>query len=156
LKGSHALSRPALAVLRELWHWREAEAIAANRPPFFILSHEALVDIADAAAAHRSFQPLLPRHFSPRRRTALSAAIETALQLSGEKHPGPPPRGGRRPTEAERHRFRELEKRRDAHAHRLDIDPTLIASRATLSQLAHDWHEYAPGLMSWQRELLQP
>ena len=46
VKGSHALSRHALAILRELWHWREKEAIAANRPPFFILNHEKLVDIA--------------------------------------------------------------------------------------------------------------
>src|SRR4029077_14817165 len=36
LRGSHLLSRPALAILRELWQWRETEAIASNRPPFFI------------------------------------------------------------------------------------------------------------------------
>src|ERR1043166_9158146 len=53
VKGSHLLGRPGLAVLRELWQWRETEAIAANRPPFFILSHESLVDIAAAAATRR-------------------------------------------------------------------------------------------------------
>ena len=37
IKGSSRLGRPALAVLRELWQWREQEAVAANRPPFFIL-----------------------------------------------------------------------------------------------------------------------
>ena len=41
----------ALAVLRELWRWRETEAVAANRPPFFILAHEKLVAIADALLA---------------------------------------------------------------------------------------------------------
>ena len=51
IKGSSILSRPALAVLRELWQWREKEAIANCRPPFFILSHERMVDICDAAAA---------------------------------------------------------------------------------------------------------
>src|SRR5262249_38758231 len=45
IKGSHLLGRPALAVLRELWQWRESEAITANRPPFFVMSHEALVDV---------------------------------------------------------------------------------------------------------------
>ena len=55
VKGSHGLSRPALAVLRALWHWREEEAIAANRPPFFILSHDLLVDLAAAAAAVAAF-----------------------------------------------------------------------------------------------------
>jgi hypothetical protein len=37
----------------------------------------------------------------------------------------------------------------------LDIDPTLIASRGTLSDLAHDWDKQAPELMKWQRELLE-
>src|SRR5262245_60471784 len=36
VKGSHVLGRPALAVLRELWCWREKEAVAANRPPFYV------------------------------------------------------------------------------------------------------------------------
>src|ERR1051326_6659458 len=31
IKGSHLLGRPALAVLRELWQWREREAIATTR-----------------------------------------------------------------------------------------------------------------------------
>ena len=60
-----------------------------------------------------------------------------------------------RPTEAEFRRFREIEKRRDRHAHELGIDPTLIASKATLGDLARDWDKHAPELMNWQRELLQ-
>jgi ribonuclease D len=155
VKGSHALSRPALAVLRELWRWREQEAIAANRPPFFILSHEMLVDMAAAAAAHRPIEPLVPHHLSPRRRTGLSHAIKTGLQLTADKHPELPQRTGRRPTEAERRRCAELEKRRDAHAHQLGMDPTLIASRATLLELARNWDKHAPELMNWQRVLLQ-
>jgi len=34
IKGSHKLGRASLAVLREIWQWREGEAIAANRPPY--------------------------------------------------------------------------------------------------------------------------
>ncbi|MEJ0088926.1 MAG: HRDC domain-containing protein [Limisphaerales bacterium] len=51
VKGSSILNRPALAILREIWQWREKEAIAYCRPPFFVLSHERMVDISDAAAA---------------------------------------------------------------------------------------------------------
>jgi ribonuclease D len=156
VKGSHGLPRPALAVLRELWHWRETEALAANRPPFFILSHDLLVDLAAAAAAHQPIEPLVPRHLTPRRRDGLARAIEAGLELSADKHPKPLHHASRRPNEAERRRFGELERHRNAHAHRLDIDPTLIASRATLSDLAHSWEKHAPELMSWQRELLQP
>jgi ribonuclease D len=156
VKGSHALSRPGMAVLRELWHWRETEALAANRPPFFILSHNVLVDLAAAAAAHQPFEPLVPRHLTPRRRDGLAQAIKAGLELSTDKHPKPLQRMSRRPSEAERRRFGELERHRNAHAHQLDIDPTLIASRATLSDLAHSWEKHAPELMNWQRELLQP
>ena len=70
IKGSHLLERPALAILRELWQWREAEAVGANKPPFFVMSHEALVDIAAAAAAANPIEPFLPRHISERRRAA--------------------------------------------------------------------------------------
>jgi len=56
------------AILRELWQWREQEAIAYCRPPFFVLSHERMVDIADAAAAQQPYEPILPPKISPRRR----------------------------------------------------------------------------------------
>jgi ribonuclease D len=155
VKGSHALSRHALAILRELWHWREEEAIAANRPPFFILNHEKLVDIASAAAEHQPIEPILPPRMSPRRRDTLADAIKTALQLSTDRYPEILRRKFHRPTEMEMRRYSELEKCRNTRAHELGIDPTLIASRATLGELAHDWDKHAPELMNWQLELLK-
>ncbi len=157
IKGSSRLGRHALAVLRELWQWREREAIGANRPPFFVLTHEKLVAIAAAAAMRRPVEPLLPPRLagSPRRRDGLADAIEAGLQLSADRHPEFLRPKGHRPTEAETHRYGELEKRRNAHAHKLGIDPTLIASRATLGALARDWDRHAPELMNWQRELLE-
>ena len=157
VKGSFRLGRPALAVLREVWQWREREALAANRPPFFVLTHDKLVAIAAAAAARRPVEPLLPPRLagSSRRRDGLAAAIKTGLQLSADRHPDFLRPKGHRPTEAEMRRYRELEKIRNARAHRLGIDPTLIASRATLGELARDWHKHAPDLMNWQHELLK-
>jgi len=154
IKGSHKLNRHALAVLRELWRWREAEAIAANRPPFFILNHEKLVSIAATAAIRKPVEHLLPARLSPRRHASLSQAIKTALSLPAERHPDILRHKFHRPNEAEMRRYRDLEKHRDGRAHELGIDPTLIASRATLSELARDWDQYAPELMNWQRELL--
>lgn len=154
IKGSHRLGRPALAVLREIWQWRENEARAANRPPFFVMSHEALVDIAAAAATHRPIEPLLPKNISERRRAGLATAVQDGLKVSPDTFPKIVERTNHRPSEAERKRFLELQKRRDAHAHELDIDPTLIASRGTLSDLARSWDKHAADLMCWQRELL--
>ncbi len=154
IKGSHKLNRHALAVLRELWNWREAEAIAANRPPFFILNHEKLVGIAAMAAARKPVEHLLPPRLSPRRQASLSQTVQTALSLPAERHPDILRHKFHRPTEAEMRRYRDLEKLRDRRAQELDLDATLIASRATLGDLARDWDQYAPGLMNWQRGLL--
>ena len=154
VKGSHLLGRSALAILRELWQWRESEAIGANKPPFFVTSHEALVEIAAAAATARPIEPLLPRHLSERRRGGLMKAIAKGLGVSPDNHPKILRPAGRRPSEAERRRFLELQKRRDARAAELAIDPTLIASRATLSDLALDWDKHVDELMGWQKRLL--
>lgn len=155
VKGSHLLARPALAVLRELWQWRETEAVAANKPPFFVLSHQSLVEVAAAAAKAQAVEPFLPRHFSERRRGALIKAIARGLGVAADHHPRILRSVGRRPTEAERRRYIELRKRRDARATELDIDPTLIASRSTLSDLAHNWDKHGAELMNWQRRLLE-
>lgn len=154
IKGSHRLGRPALAILRELWQWRETEAIAANRPPFFVMSHEALVDVAAAAATRRSIDPFVPKNISERRRAGLATAVEHGSKVAPEKFPKIVERTNHRPSEAERKRFLELQKRRDAHAHELGIDPTLIASRGTLSDLARSWDKHVGELMNWQRDLL--
>jgi ribonuclease D len=155
VKGSFSLSRPGLAVLRELWHWREQEALSADRPPFFILHHDMLVDLADAASSQDRFDHLLPKHLSPRRTEGIKHAVRKALALPSEQHPQIPKRDRHRPTEAETRRFRDLEKRRDKHAHELAIDPTLIAPRAMLGELARDWETHSAELMNWQRELLK-
>jgi ribonuclease D len=154
VKGSHLLSRPALAIVRELWEWRETEAIAANKPPFFVISHEALVDLAAAMVTHRPLDPLIPRHLSERRRLGLLKAIERGAAIAPEHYPKIPRSSGRRPTDGERRRFAELQRRRDDRAIRLGIDPTLIASRSMLSDLAHDWAKHETQLMSWQHGLL--
>jgi len=156
LKGSHKLARASLAVLREIWRWREQEAVAANKPPYFVLSHEALVDISSAVIEHRPIDKWLPRYFSPRRKDGLSEAIQKGLTLAPTEHPEILRFQSRRHTEVQRQRFAQLEQRRNNRATELDLDPTLIASRATLLALADDWDRHQGDLMDWQRELLLP
>jgi ribonuclease D len=154
IKGSHKLGRAGLAVLRELWHWREQEAVAANKPPYFVLSHEALVDISEAVSQHRPIEKLLPRHISPRRKDGLCDAITRGQAIAPQEHPEILRFKSRRQTEAQRQRFTQLEQKRNQRAQQLSLDPTLIASRATLLALADDWQSHQCELMDWQRELL--
>lgn len=155
IKGSSKLGRVPLAVLRELWQWREREAIAANKPPYFVLSHEVLVEIAAAAGTARNWIELLPRHLSPRRTQVLEQAVENGLAVALNDQPHIIHVVTPRPSEMEKRRFQELSKRRDVAASQLQIDPTLIASRATLGWLSQSWNEHSMSLMRWQRDLLQ-
>ena len=152
IKGSSFLERPALAILRELWHWRETEAIAASRPPFFVLAHETMIAIAAAVAEQQPFEPMIPPRMNPRRREHLLAAVRRAQSVTA--FPEKIRRFSQRPTEAEFRRFRVLEKNRDRRAAELLVDPTLIAPKSVLGDLARDWDKHAPELMAWQRELL--
>jgi ribonuclease D len=155
IKGSNQLTPAALAVLRELWRWREIEATAANKPPYFILRHESLIDLAAAAVSGKPVEPLIPQKFSDRRHQGVMAAIKLGLAIPRAEHPQPIRHEFRRISDSAKHRATELQQRRDARATELGIDPTLIASRATLLDLAEDWSTHEKELMNWQRELLK-
>lgn len=155
VKGSHYLRPPALAVLREIWYWREREAIGGNRPPFFILSPEQMVAMAVSAVDGSGMEKLVPVRFSPRRREDLLTAVHRGLAVPP---PGQPPvrrQQHHRPTESEMRRFRDLEMRRNRNAEKLKLDPALIASRPILGRLARNWDEASAELMEWQRHLLK-
>lgn len=156
IKGSAKLSRLSLAVLREIWHWREAEARRANKPPFFIFQHDALIRLADAAAHGGDWSGLIPRRYSPRRVEALRRALEAGLATPPARQPKILRGKQYFPTEREKARFTELRNVRDARATELDLDPTLIASKEVLLQLSRDDETAWNGLMNWQRGLLRP
>jgi ribonuclease D len=138
-----------------VWRWRETEALAANRPPYFILAHETLVELAGVAVTDRAIEPLLPRRISDRRRETLLGAIKKGLAVPPREQPDFLRPKGRRITDAHKRRMLELQQRRDTIAGKLGIDPTLIASRSMMLDLADDWERHEAGLMNWQRELLK-
>jgi len=153
VKGSHHLQPAALGVLRELWQWREQEAVRANRPPFFILPPDTMVQLASAAAHTGEVQDLLPSHLTPRRREGIVKAVSKGLAV--KKPPGVIRTAPYRQSETEKRRMHDLEKRRNRAAADLGMDPTLIASRAVLVLLAKDWQTHQAELLEWQRQLLE-
>ena len=154
MKGANKLGRPALAVLKSIYYWREKEATVSDRPPFFILSHHVAIEVAATAAAGKNYERCIPVHLTERRRQGLLKAVEQGLLVSPDQYPRLLMNHGRHTTDAERRRYLELQARRDHQAARLKIDPTLIASRSVLSDLAHNWDKHVPDLMRWQLELL--
>lgn len=153
IKGASRLDPRGLGVLREVWHWREQEARRANRPPFFILDHERLLNIAERAAQNNGFSDLIPRRYSPTRRRSLVQAVERALQLPESELPELHREPGLRMTERQKRRFQELQARRDAAAERLGLEASFIASKSALVALALD-KPPEEWVLPWQAELL--
>jgi ribonuclease D len=151
IAGSNALRGRASAVLRELWNWREAEAKAADRPPFHILRNEDLVEatrkLVTGSKPHFS-------HVSGSRWRRFLEAADRALAMPPEQWPTAPRRSGSRPSPEAEARFQELKRKRDIVASELRLDPALIAPKATLEALAADAGAAEERLLPWQRELL--
>ncbi len=154
LKGSVRLDRRGLAVLRELWRWREALARTLDRPPYFVLGHEVLLDLAAPAARGDS---VVPATLKTRDRRGLEEALARGLELPNDALPAreapdrPPP-----VTREVARRIDALRARRDHLASALEIDPSLIATKAEIAALAEDHERGLAGLMTWQAGLLAP
>ena len=155
VKGSSLLARPALAVLKAIFEWREAQAIASNRPPFFVLSPETMVQISARASMDQPWDEVLPRRFRPDRQRTIRDAVARGRAVPEAQWPEIPRHRSPRQTEVQKRRAEQLEKCRDRQAVELAIDATLIAPRAAINRLAEDWDQYAPTLMRWQRTLLE-
>jgi ribonuclease D len=163
ISGSALLSPPALAIVRELWHWREKEAETVDLPVFKVLHNELLLDLAEWCAEHPRVPPMgaprWPQRTSPSRAQRLIDAIERGRASP----PVPRPLRGERPPrdkEAEA-RMEKIRVHRDAVAADLAIDPTVISPKSILQDIARNPDTAAARLIAenrwcaWQWELLK-
>ena len=137
IKGTNGLAPKERAFLRELWRAREERARALDLPPFRVLHNEALVALARrAAAGERDLAALFPRPVP----AAFAARLREALRAAESLPPSAWPAARRgepvRPEPALEKAVNALKARRDATAQRLGIDPGVLASRATLVDVA--------------------
>jgi len=151
ITGSKDLRGRAAAILRALWHWREAEAQAIDRPTFHILHSEQLIEAA-ARLDHGQEVDYAQLHGARRRRFFEAAEIAKALPESDWPKVIRKPRA--RPTREEEERFRVLKTKRDTVATALKLDPSLIAPKSMLESLAADGEEAAARMLPWQRATL--
>ena len=95
VKGSNGLSTRSLAVLKELWRWREREAEALDKPPRRILRDDLLVEIAKRQHAdERSICAVrgMERRNLQRSIADIAEAVNLGLEASKEKLPPKPRR----------------------------------------------------------------
>ena len=99
----------------------EKEAIAANKPPFFVLNHDVLLHLAHEAERIRNFEKLLPPRLSSRRKEAIIHAIAHAQNLPDSELPKKRTYNLYQPTLPEQKRFNALRQLRDRRAVELQI-----------------------------------
>lgn len=154
ISGWGKLERRGMAFLRALWFWRDAEAARRDRPSFKIIGNDRLLEFANKLQAGESVR--LPERFPPPPVRRFKEAVRTAAALPESQLPEGPKRvRGKRDPNAEK-RFERLRARRDKSASEVEIDPTLIGSRATLERVAAEPQSASEILLRWQRRLLEP
>ncbi|HEX6939346.1 MAG TPA: ribonuclease D [Longimicrobiales bacterium] len=160
LKGTRDLRPRELAILRELYAWREGVARARDVAPFRVLSNEAMIEIARRAPdtpGALAAVPGTPRSLASRHGGEILAAIERARALPEAALPKRPRGSGRPPPDpvfdATLERLRAV---RDEVATALGLDRGFLMPRAQLEELARlrpgTIEELAavPGLRRWQ------
>jgi ribonuclease D len=163
VKGARDLPPRGLAILREVYAWREGMAEAADRAPFRVMPNEAMIALAVTPPRNREALHSVrgvPRRLSPGDADALLAAVERGLSLPEDELPSypRPPRREREPEVEEAvERMRKLRNRR---AEELGLDPGFLISRATLERIARarpgspEALAAVPEVRRWQVEVL--
>ena len=151
IPGSTALRGRALAVLRVLWHWRDAEAQKADRPSFQIIRNEELIELAKLAG---DGSIRLPPGVQGSRLKRLHGALQQAMELPKSEWPERIRPVRIRATAEQEQRLEQLKNRRDRVAEGLRLDPGVVAPRQALERISREPETAETVLMYWQRQLL--
>ncbi len=155
LKGSRRLDGRAKAVLKRLFTVRDAEARRRNRPPYYVLPHEALIYLASNPTADLAELPATRRQVASRFGRLLREALASGLTDPPIKSPTRTVKQPVTPVESER--LQMLKKWRTALGAQLSIDPSLLWPMPSLERLARapgtmDTELQSPQVRQYQRE----
>jgi ribonuclease D len=158
---SERLRGPGLSVLHAVWHWREAQAQRLDTPPFKVCGNALLLKIAEAAEAGEAEQAILGSVHLGKRHERIFPSLAAAVRAGLARDPKTlPRRPGRDPnhvslTQAEIEFQDRIKADRDRIAQKLEIEPTLIANRSQLAQIARYPQKLDELLLPWQADLLR-
>jgi ribonuclease D len=152
ISGSGKLDGLGLALLREIWQWRDYEASCWDRPSFMVATNRQLLEWCELLLAGKSVK--LPGHYRSDRRERFDAALAKARGLERDDWPVKPRGLRRRRDNSFEEKYQKLASRRDKVAAELGIDPSIIASRAVLEGIVDAETTPEQALLRWQREVL--
>ena len=164
-KGARSLDRAGLAVLRELWSWRDAIARQRDRPLFKILRDETLLALAatpPATVGDLTRIAGFPDHLvrSPSAHALIEAA-RRGVACPENDRPDVRVETRERLLPAVSARIAFIRQKRDALATALAIDPSVLASGKVVEGIAKRWEAGddpwdSVELRHWQTALMRP
>jgi len=166
VKGSSRLPPNELVFVRELWKWRDEEARKKDRPAFYILKNEDLIELA----GWRAKNPHIPLHQGPaflKRFTGenlarLENAIRSAENTPRAEWPPPPKKMEWVYERPDQEKLEPLLAACKTLAKALQIEPSFLASRSALTAVIQHQPRTiekvmeVSGMMHWQAELITP
>ena len=152
VQGSGRLRGKGMALLRELWLWRETVAEKRDLPCYRVMSNKQMISFADAF--EQGSNPMPPRGWRPQWKEAFQSTLEAVDAMSPEEWPKRPKKPKGRMTEAQRESVDRILRRRDEVAGALNIEPSLLGSRSTVEGIVAQPNGESPALMAWQRDAL--
>jgi ribonuclease D len=157
---SERLRAHGQTVLHAVWHWRQEQALRLDTPPFKVCSNELLMKLASFADEGASADEILSSVNLGKRHARLIGSLAAAVREGLERDPRTlPRRPGRDPnhhplTQSEIALMDRIKEERDRIASKISIEPTLIANRSQLSQIARTPRKLGEILLPWQASLL--
>jgi ribonuclease D len=163
MKGARDLTPRGLAILRELFAWRESVAQERDQATFRILGNQALLEMSASPPAGMRDLPSvkgLSEGLAQRRGRDILAAVRRGEEVPDDQLPRFP-RGQRFERDPEQEaRVEALKNARNARADALDLDTGFLMPRATLEEIARarpkdlDALARVPGVRNWHVEAL--
>jgi ribonuclease D len=163
LKGARELTRPELAVLRELVKWRDTVAAQLDRATFRVMGNEVLFELSrrppQNVAALAAIKGM-PKGMVDRAGADIIAAIRRGLEVPEAELPRFPKSQRWNKDQEFDARVARLKAVRDEVAHKLELDPGVLCSRERLENIARSGAktiaelEAVPDLRRWQVEVM--
>lgn len=156
-KNMGNLDRRGLAVVRDLYNWRDALARKADRPPFKIMGADAIVEIAkEKPESPRDLVKLksVSRYHSDRYGRELVQAVRAALDAPESELPEKGEAKAWIRDKVVESRVERMKRVRDRVAAELKIDPAILAPRHVLTAIATQSNLDVPAMREWQKRLI--
>ncbi len=139
IKGARALPPRSLAILRELYRWREATARERDKAAFRILNNQPLLQLATTPPKDEAALTKVPGvgpETARRAGKAIIAAIERGLAVGEDDLPKTKRTPKPKADPSVDQRLARLKATRNAVSERFDLDPGVVCPNGTLEMIA--------------------